>query len=352
MVGCCRLVLVYALTVGLAKETWSKEQSAPTSGATQPGRERFEHADVLYGWVTNSRGDQLRTFITRPNKIAGKVPAVFFVGWLSCDSVEYPNGETDGFGALIRRIIDQSGYATMRVEKPGVGESRGTRCEQADFQSELEGYQAGFDAMRKYDFVDPDRIFVVGISNGGGVAPLVARQHRVAGFVAAGSWGRTWYEHMLEHERRRLGQSGKSPAEVNQAVKDFIELYNLFLIRGMTPGEILKQRPEWKALWYDGPEGQYGRPAKFYQQLQTLNLGLAWQQVSAPVLVIRGTSDDLMSRADGEAIAESVNRAHPGLARYIEIEQMTHGFNVNKKFHADLVPEILSSIRQWLQQPK
>jgi len=352
MVGCCRLVLVYALTVGLAKETWSKEQSAPTSGATQPGRERFEHADVLYGWVTNSRGDQLRTFITRPNKIAGKVPAVFFVGWLSCDSVEYPNGETDGFGALIRRIIDQSGYATMRVEKPGVGESRGTRCEQADFQSELEGYQAGFDAMRKYDFVDPDRIFVVGISNGGGVAPLVARQHRVAGFVAAGSWGRTWYEHMLEHERTRLGQSGKSPAEVNQAVKDFIELYNLFLIRGMTPGEILKQRPEWKALWYDGPEGQYGRPAKFYQQLQTLNLGLAWQQVSAPVLVIRGTSDDLMSRADGEAIAESVNRAHPGLARYIEIEQMTHGFNVNKKFHADLVPEILSSIRQWLQQPK
>ncbi len=352
MVGCCRLVLVYALTVGLAKETWSKEQSAPTSGATQPGRERFEHADVLYGWVTNSRGDQLRTFITRPNKIAGKVPAVFFVGWLSCDSVEYPTGETDGFGALIRRIIDQSGYATMRVEKPGVGESQGTRCEQADFEGELEGYQAGFDAMRKYDFVDPDRIFVVGISNGGGVAPLVARQHPVRGYVAAGSWGRSWYEHMLEHERRRLVQSGKRPADVNQEVKAFTELYNLFLIRGMTPSEILRQRPEWKGLWYDGPEGQYGRPAKFYQQLQSLNLGLAWQQVSAPVLVIRGTSDDVMSRADCEAIVESVNRARPGLARYLEIEQMTHLFSVNKKFHADLVPEILSWMREGLQPPK
>ncbi len=120
----------------------------------------------------------------------------------------------------------------------------------------------------------------------------------------------------------------------------------------MTPGEILRQRPDWKGLWYDGPEGQYGRPAKFYQQLQSLNLGFAWQQVSAPVLVIRGTSDDLMSRADGEAIVDSVNRAHPGLARYLEIEQMTHGFNVNKKFHDDLVPEILGWMRQGLQPPK
>ena len=349
MAACGRQVVVCALLLGLARHGWSKEQSSAPAG---PQRERFEHADVLYDWVTNSRGDKLRTFVTRPRGSAGKVPAVFFVGWLSCDSVEYPNGETDGFGALIRRIIDQSSYATVRVEKPGVGESRGTRCEQADFQSELEGYQAGFDAMKKFEFIDPSRIFVVGISNGGGIAPLAVRQYPVRGFVAAGSWGRTWYEHMLEHERRRLAQSGKSPSEVNQAIKDFTELYSLYLIRGMTPGEVLQRHPEWKSLWYDAPEGQYGRPAKFYQQLQALNLGLAWQQVNAPVLVIRGSADDVMSRADSEAIAESVNRAHPGRARYLEIEQMNHGFNVNKKFHAELVPEILSSMRQWLEQPR
>lgn len=97
-----------------------------------------------------------------------------------------------------------------------------------------------------------------------------------------------------------------------------------------------------------GPEGQYGRPAKFYQQLQSLNLGLAWQQVNAPVLVIRGTGDEVMSRADGEANLESVNRTHPGLARYLEVERMTHGLNVNKKFHAELIPEILSCLRRWL----
>src|SRR5262249_44602603 len=152
--------------------------------------------------------------------------------------------------------------------KPGVGESQGD-CAKADFQSELEGFQAAFDSMSKYDFIDTDRVFVVGLSNGGGFSPLVARGHRVRGFVAAGSWGRTWYEHMLELERRRLMQETTlSPAQINDAMKEFTDFYNLYLIKGMTPGQVLAQHPEWKSLWYDSADGQYGRPAAFYQQLQ------------------------------------------------------------------------------------
>ena len=85
---------------------------------TRP-REHFQNADVIYDWVSNSRGDKLRTFISRPKNASGKVPVLFFVGWLSCDSVESPQGETDGFSALVLRLVDQSGYATVRTEKPG-----------------------------------------------------------------------------------------------------------------------------------------------------------------------------------------------------------------------------------------
>jgi pimeloyl-ACP methyl ester carboxylesterase len=313
-----------------------------------PPREHFANADISYDWVTNSRGDKLRTFVTHPKNVTGKVPVIFFVGWLSCDSVEYPKGESDGFGALMRRLIDQSGYATVRMDKPGVGESHGTPCNKADYQSELEGYQAAFDSMSKHDFIDTQRIFVVGLSNGGGVGPLVSRDHHVAGFVAASSWGRTWYEHMLENERVRLTTAKKSPAEVNDAVKAFTQFYDLYLIQRQTPGEILRQHPEWKSLWYDEPDGQYGRPASFYQQLQALNLGQLWQQVDAPVLVIHGSSDTIMSRADSSAIAEIVNQAHPGRARYVEVPSMNHLFEVNKKFHAELVPLILN----WMKEAR
>ena len=311
-------------------------------------RERFQNADVMHDWVVNQSGQKLRTFVTRPKTVTGKVPVIFLVGWLSCDTMEYPDSNTrDGFGIFMRRLIDESGYATLRMDKPGVGESQGD-CSKADFNSEMEGWRAAFDSLAKYDFMDRDRVFVVGLSNGGGFSPLAAQQHPVRGFVSAGSWGRTWYEHMLELERRRLTREGKSPAEVNTAVKVFADFYNLYLIKGMTPGQVIAQHPEWKQFWYDTPDGQYGRPAAFYQQLQALNLGEAWQKVSAPVLVIHGGADEVMSRADSEAIAEIVNQAHPGQARYLEIDGMGHGFEVNQKFHDALVPAVLDWMKQQL----
>src|SRR6266853_902022 len=211
----------------------------------EPKREHFQNAEVLYGWARDSHGERLRTFITRPNHATSKAPALFFVGWLSCDSVEYPDADTkDGFGILLRRLIEQSGYATVRMDKPGVGESQGD-CGKADFTEELSGYQSAFDEMLKYDFIDPAKILVIGLSNGGGTSALIPRQHPVRGYIAASSWGRTWYEHMLEMERRRLTEDAKSPAEVNTAVKSFVEFYTLYLIKGMTPGQIVAQHPEW-----------------------------------------------------------------------------------------------------------
>jgi len=341
----CKAATVMALIAGgIVPILQSNAQTSPA--LQQSPRERFEHADVIYDWASNSRGDKLRTFITRPKTASTKVPVIFFVGWLSCDTIESPHpAADDGFGILLRRLIDESGYATLRMDKPGVGDSQGTACDKADFQSELEGYQAAFDSMAKYDFIDQDRVFMVGLSNGGGVTPLVSRHHAVRGFVAASSWGRTWYEHMLELERLRLVWAGKSPGEVNQAVKAFSDFYDLYLIKGLTPGQVLQQHPEWKSLWYDAPDGQYGRPAAFYQQLQALNLGQVWQEVSAPVLVIRGSADTIMSHADSQAIADSVNQVHPGQARYLEIEAMGHDFIIHDKVYSDLAPTIL----QWMR---
>jgi pimeloyl-ACP methyl ester carboxylesterase len=280
---------------------------------------------VIYDWVIDNRGDRLRTFITRPKDASGKVPAIFLVG---------------GFGAIIWRLVEQSGYATVRMDKPGVSESQGT-CGKTDFQTELSGYQAAFDSVSKYDFIDPERMFVVGLSNGGGTSVFVSRQNPVHGYIAASSWGRTWYEHMLELERRRLASAGKSPGEVNSAVKVFTQFYDFYLLRGMTPGQIIAQHPEWKGFWYDEPDGQYGRPAAFYQQLQELNLGEAWEKVAVPVLVMHGTADDIMSDADSRAISDIVNRAHPGQARYVEVQGADHLLAVHQKLEDSIVPTML-----------
>lgn len=320
----------------------------PALGQSNRPREHFEHASVQYDWVTNAHGEKLRTFVTRPNNLSGRVPAIFFVGWLSCDTMESPNpSPDDGFGTLLHRVIDESGYATIRMDKPGVGDSQGN-CARADFQSEMTGWQAAFDSMSRYGFIDLNRVFVVGLSNGGGFSPLAARGHPVRGFVSCSSWGRTWYEHMLELERRRLARMKKSPAEVNSSLKAFAEFYELYLEKGKTPGQVLEQHPEWKNLWYDSLEGQYGRPAAFYQQLQALNLGEVWQSVTAPVLVIHGASDTVMSDADSEAISQIVNQVHPGHARYLQIDGMAHDLTVGNKFYDPVVPTILNWMREQI----
>ena len=305
-------------------------------------REQLANTTIVYDAVTSSAGDRLRTIVTRPSQSPGKVPVVFIVGWLSCDSVEYPFGETDGFGAFLLRTAAQSGYATVRTDKPGVGDSEGPPCAQTDFARELAGYQAAFDSLPRYDYLDLDRIVIAGISNGGGFAPLVARSRPVRGFVALGSWGRTWFEHMLELERGRLLRAGKSPADTGAAMHVFADFYHRFLIARMTPGEILQQHPDWRPLWYDDDEGQYGRPAAFYQQLQDLNLGEIWQKTTAAVLVVRGGADTIMSRADAEAIVASTGSR----GTYVEVPGMDHLLTRNGVFAADAWEKVISWIRE------
>lgn len=323
---------------------------AQTPTPTAPPREQFKNAVAQYDWVTNPKGQRIRTIVTRPKAVTGKVPAIFFVGWLSCDSVEYVNGETDAFGAIFWRVIETSGFATMRMDKPGVGESEGN-CATTDFQTELDSYRAAFNSLRKYDFIDHDKIFVVGLSNGGGTAPLIVGNQPVLGFIAASSWGRTWYEHMLELERGRLSRNSQlSSAQINDQMKVFTDFYALYLMHSQTPGQILSAHPEWKSLWYDEPDGQYGRPAAFYQQLQALNLGKVWHEVSTPVLVLHGTADPIMSRADSLTIADTVNRAHTHNAEFIEIEGGDHLLAFHNKLLDSVVPKMMDWMRTQSKQ--
>ena len=340
-----RLAVILPLSLALSPIGF-----AQANGPTSPPREAFKNSVAEYDWVTNKKGQRVRTIVTRPKNANQKVPVIFFVGWLSCDSVEYVNGETDAFGAIFWTLIEQSGFATMRMDKPGVGESEG-KCAATDFQTELDSYRRAFESLNQYAFVDQSKIFVVGLSNGGGTAPLSAGTHPVRGYIAASSWGRTWYQHMLDLERRSLArEAGLTPAQIDDAMKNLAAFYNSYLIQGKTPGEVLKEHPEWQSLWHGELDGQYGRPAAFYQQLQALDLKAVWQNVSAPVLVLHGTADTIMSRADSMAIVDIVNRAHPGRAEFFEIENGDHLLASRGKLIHDVVPTMLDWMRKQLNE--
>jgi pimeloyl-ACP methyl ester carboxylesterase len=321
-------------------------------------KEELPGVDVRYGSVVSERGDRLRTVVTRPKDSAGKrLPGLLLAGWLSCDSVEFPLGANAGFSKLLQGLAKESGFQFMRVDKPGVGDSGGPPCSEVDFDRELAGYRAGLKALKSDPGVDPDRVFIFGMSNGGGIAPLVAAGEKVRGYVVSGAWVKTWYEHMIENERRRLALSGESAGQVAEHVRGFESFYDLYLNRRLTPAEVLKQRPELTPLWYDQPGHQYGRPAAFYHQLQALNLAAAWDKVEVPVLVVYGENDWIMSRQDHEMIAEIVNHNHPGLARFVAIPKMDHLFYIQESMKAGFDnydagtfdPAVLKLMVDWLK---
>ena len=153
---------------------------------TKTPRESYPNVDVIYDSVTMPDGKRLRSIITKPRAAKGKMPVIFLAGWLSCDSVEAPSNTKDSTGLILRGLAQTPGFCTFKIDKPGCGDSEGD-CSQTDFDTELAGYRAGFRALKNHDFIDSDRVYIFGSSNGGGLRRWFRRRNRNRRRCAASS---------------------------------------------------------------------------------------------------------------------------------------------------------------------
>src|SRR5438270_2715794 len=126
-------------------------------------RENYPNVDVIYDSVTGPGGKRLRTIVTKPRNLKGKLPVIFVAGWLSCDSVEAPADTKDASGLVFRGLAQLPEFSLFRVDKQGIGDSEGV-CSETDFDTELAGYRAAFRALKNYDFIDSNRVYILGIS--------------------------------------------------------------------------------------------------------------------------------------------------------------------------------------------
>jgi len=146
-------------------------------------------------------------------------------------------------------------------------------------------------------------------------------------------------------------------------MRGYADFYPRYLNGGRTPAQVIAERPDLKPLWYDEPAHQYGRPARYYQQVQALDIAGAWSEVDVPVLVIYGQYDWIMSREDQDLIVTTVNRRREGLARLIVVPRMSHNldlFDSPQKAYAErgampatslVAPEIVRFVKGVLAAP-
>lgn len=329
--------------------------------------EEIPGLDSIYDVLTTRDGVRLRTILTKPVGHTGRLPAILFVQWLSCDSIELPASSQSGWSRMMRRVAQESGLVMMRTDKRGIGDSQGGPCSKLDYETELADHRAALEKLKTSEFVDPSRIFVFGASIGGTYAPLVALGQDVAGVIVWGAGARTWFERMVVFERNFREFSEAPTATLNEEMKKVSAFLFAYLVQKKSPQQIAVENPGLKGVWEKivGTEGDlhYGRPLAFHQQAQDQDWTGAWSQVRSPVLAFSAEYDWYEDQASAALIARIVNRNAPGKARFVVIPKTDHHFEAFPSVEAavkgqsgrvnedPVVREIVSWLREVLRSP-
>jgi pimeloyl-ACP methyl ester carboxylesterase len=124
----------------------------------------IRHHDFSHNGLT------LRSTVHIPEGPAGtRWPTTVFVHGFTSNRLELPN-----FVGM-SRLLAADGIASVRFDLSGHGESDGDFFD-VTITGEIAETRAVLGAVRAFDFVDPDRIGLVGMSMGGVVAGIVAAE--------------------------------------------------------------------------------------------------------------------------------------------------------------------------------
>jgi pimeloyl-ACP methyl ester carboxylesterase len=289
------------------------------------------HPNITTSYATLALRDglKLQTIVTKPAAATGRLPAILFVQWLSCDTVSISDNPRDGWSAMLKEVVRRSNALVWRTEKRGIGASEGN-CATMDYETELADHRQALEQLRLRDDVDPKRIVIFGGSIGGTYAPLLAANQPVAGVMIWGAGATTWAERMLKFERNALELKGTAPDQLAREMTLRLQFFERYLIRNQTPTQIAAADANLGSVWPrivgTSSDGHYGRPFAFHQQAQKADWAAAWAKVDAPVLALYGEYDWFESRDATSLIARIANAKSPGRGTFVEIPRMNHHF--------------------------
>jgi pimeloyl-ACP methyl ester carboxylesterase len=315
--------------------------------------EQATDVKVDYRSVAAGDGTLRRAIVTSPRQ-EGKFPAVLYLTGIGCfsqESLDVSTTEAKLLYGLTRR-----GFVTMRVEKSGIGDSEGPPCDSpaADLNGEVSSYRAALRALRQLPSVDPENVFVMGLSIGGVEAPLVASQERVKGLVVVNTVAKPLIEYLLEIRRKQMALRHEPFDAIDRAMR-LDELCNhRLLIEKQSVDHIVSEIAACRE------HIEYPAPSSFMQQWAALDIAGLWKEIATPVLIVYGTSDFIAGVDDQPYLAAMIDSFHPGQATLQPIPGMDHYLTKAVSMEASMAgkrgvsgefePAALEAIGNWIQK--
>ena len=267
------------------------------------------------------------------------------------------SGTSDRSNRWARDIAEellQNGIAVLLTDKRGSGASEGN-WRTASFSDLASDILAGVNFLRGRTDIDSAHIGVVGLSQGGQIAPLAATRSDHIAFVINVSGGAIGFAEASFREMANTArQSGLSKSDVNQVLQ-----LNLSAVRYLTTGKWAQYARKRKQVLETGAkEIAEGFPAKadapiwtFLRSAVTWDPLVYWVQVTQPVLIVYGEDDE----HDNVPVAESVRRLEHAFAsvgktnvRLLVVPGAGHGVRDTQthKLH----PQFKSVLAAWARE--
>lgn len=269
--------------------------------------------------------------LTLPADASPPFPALVLV---SGSGPQERDGTYLGTYRPFRQIADalsRRGIAVLRLDDRGVGASTGsfTLATSADFAEDV---RAALDHLRKRDDIDGERLGLIGESEGGLIASMVAASDpELRALVLMGTPSRTGRKLIASQVRYRLEHDDVIPPSQRDSLVAAVEARNERLARVLP--------------WL-----------KFILDYDPIPTAL---QVATPVLILQGETDRQVTPNQAEELAVALRAGGNHDVTVRVFPQLNHLFlddsDGDPEGYADLPsksipPEVLAAISDWLPQ--
>jgi hypothetical protein len=260
--------------------------------------------------------------------------------------------------ALYARVAEhlaRRGFVMLRYDKPGAGASQGDWSAE-DFSDRARHALDAAEYLRGRPEVDPERVGLVGHSQGGWIAPLAASlSDRIAFVVMLAGAAATPAEQDLLSQRHRLEALGAPPADVEDAVVFTRKCHEY--ARGLLPDaefeELLRETPTkgwWKSIAPAGVAIEDIRKAvRHLAKILDRDPIPPLKRLRCPLLALFGERDTCVVPAENvPPLRESLEAAKHTDFRIEIVPDATHTFTTAGSGGKELSAAMLARLSDWI----
>ena len=282
----------------------TQEATTEATEATAAATEVAENEPTAVGEVVSieNNGHEIPGILTMPENVAEgeKVPAVVMLHGTGSNKDEAGNGYV-----LMADAFAKAGIASLRIDFMGTGDSKVDYSEYCNTTAVSDAAAAG-DFLAKQEGIDPERIGIMGWSQGGTDALLTAAEHEqfksVLTWAGAMDLGNLLTDEMYDEAKK----NGSAVMEF-----DWREPLNLGL--------------------------------QWMEEVKSMDMNEVVSRIKAPILAISGSEDTVVPPENGKTIAElSGNDA----SKHVVIEGGDHTFGIFGEDHT-VFNQLMDQTAQW-----